>query len=108
VNTYNLTSEPLLQEVIHQICSPSGKVLRIVIFKKNGIQAMVEFDSIESAKRAKQALNGCDIYSGCCTLRVEYAKVCDKAIMRNLEFLTKQRNIIQQKTSIPNDFDPYN
>lgn len=49
--------------------------MRIVIFKKNGIQAMVEFDSIESAKRAKHALNGCDIYSGCCTLRVEYAKV---------------------------------
>lgn len=37
---------------------------------------MVEFDSIESAKRAKSVLNGCDIYSGCCTLRVEYAKVC--------------------------------
>lgn len=37
---------------------------------------MVEFDSIESAKRAKNVLNGCDIYSGCCTLRVEYAKVC--------------------------------
>lgn len=54
---------------------PLGKVLRIVIFKKNGIQAMVEFDSIESAKRAKHQLNGCDIYSGCCTLRVEYAKV---------------------------------
>lgn len=38
---------------------------------------MVEFDSIESAKRAKNVLNGCDIYSGCCTLRVEYAKVCN-------------------------------
>ena len=36
---------------------------------------MVEFDSIESAKRAKVNLHGCDIYSGCCTLRIEYAKV---------------------------------
>jgi hypothetical protein len=36
---------------------------------------MVEFDSVDSAKRAKQALHGCDIYSGCCTLRIEYAKV---------------------------------
>lgn len=66
---------PITCEVIHTICQPHGKVLRIVIFKKNGIQAMVEFDSIESAKRAKQALHGCDIYSGCCTLRIEFAKV---------------------------------
>lgn len=63
------------QDVINQICTPNGKVLRIVIFKKNGVQAMVEFDSVDSAKRAKQALHGCDIYSGCCTLRIEYAKV---------------------------------
>lgn len=66
---------PINCDVIHQICSPQGKVLRIVIFKKNGVQAMVEFDSVDSAKRAKLALNGCDIYSGCCTLKVEFAKV---------------------------------
>lgn len=36
---------------------------------------MVEFDCVESAKRAKQELHGCDIYSGCCTLRIEFAKV---------------------------------
>lgn len=65
-----------IQDVIHQICSPQGKVLRVVIFKKNGVQAMVEFDSVDSARRAKLNLHGCDIYSGCCTLRIEYAKVC--------------------------------
>ena len=41
---------------------------------------MVEFDCVESAKRAKQALHGCDIYSGCCTLRIEYAKVINSLI----------------------------
>ncbi|XP_023244195.1 heterogeneous nuclear ribonucleoprotein L-like [Centruroides sculpturatus] len=65
---------PITVDVIHTICNPSGKVHRIVIFKKNGVQAMVEFDSIESAKRAKESLNGADIYSGCCTLKIEYAK----------------------------------
>ncbi|KAF7488369.1 Heterogeneous nuclear ribonucleoprotein L [Sarcoptes scabiei] len=74
---------PITCDVIHQICSPNGKVLRIVIFKKNGIQAMVEFDSVESAKRAKQSLNGCDIYSGCCTLRVEYAKPSRLNVYKN-------------------------
>ena len=60
---------------MHTICSPHGSVYRIVIFKKNGVQAMVEFDSIDSARRAKQTLQGADIYSGCCTLKIEYAKV---------------------------------
>lgn len=33
------------------------------------------FDSIESATRVRENLNGCDIYSGCCTLKIDYAKV---------------------------------
>ncbi|NXJ24872.1 HNRPL protein, partial [Dicrurus megarhynchus] len=32
------------------------------------------FDSVQSAQRAKASLNGADIYSGCCTLKIEYAK----------------------------------
>jgi heterogeneous nuclear ribonucleoprotein L len=65
---------PITVDVIHTISSASGKVLRIVIFKKNGVQAMVEFESIDVAKRAKSALDGADIYSGCCTLKIDYAK----------------------------------
>ncbi|XP_053681403.1 heterogeneous nuclear ribonucleoprotein L isoform X6 [Anopheles nili] len=65
---------PITVDVLHTICHPNGQVQRIVIFKKNGVQAMVEFDSIESATRAKDSLNGCDIYSGCCTLKIDYAK----------------------------------
>ncbi|XP_054718139.1 LOW QUALITY PROTEIN: heterogeneous nuclear ribonucleoprotein L-like [Uloborus diversus] len=74
---------PITTDVIHTICSPSGKVLRIVIFKKNGVQAMVEFDSLEAAERAKQSLNGCDIYSGCCTLKIEFAKPTRLNVYKN-------------------------
>jgi len=74
---------PITCDVIHQICSPNGKVLRIVIFKKNGCQAMVEFDSVESAKRTRMALHGCDIYSGCCTLKVEFAKPTRLNVYKN-------------------------
>lgn len=74
---------PINCDLIHQICSTYGKVNRIVIFKKNGVQAMVEFDNVESAKRAKSSLYGCDIYSGCCTLRIEYAKPTRLNIHRN-------------------------
>ncbi|XP_041985949.1 heterogeneous nuclear ribonucleoprotein L isoform X2 [Aricia agestis] len=65
---------PITVDVIHTISSPHGQVQRIVVFKKNGVQAMVEFESVESATRAKEALHGCDIYSGCCTLKIEFAK----------------------------------
>ena len=33
------------------------------------------FESNASAARAKQQLDGADIYAGCCTLKIEYAKV---------------------------------
>ena len=74
---------PITCEVLHTICSPMGKVLRIVIFRKNGVQAMVEFESLEAAKTAKESLYGCDIYSGCCTLKVEYAKPAKLNVYKN-------------------------
>lgn len=74
---------PITCEVLHTICSPLGTVLRIVIFKKNGVQAMVEFDGMETAKSAKDGLHGCDIYSGCCTLKVEYAKPTKLNVYKN-------------------------
>uniref|UniRef100_A0A0K8SVP0 RRM domain-containing protein n=1 Tax=Lygus hesperus TaxID=30085 RepID=A0A0K8SVP0_LYGHE len=74
---------PITVDVLHTICTPNGQVLRIVIFKKNGVQAMVEFDSIETAKRVKEALNGADIYSGCCTLKIEFAKPTKLNVYKN-------------------------
>lgn len=74
---------PITVDVLHTICSPIGQVLRIVIFKKNGVQAMVEFDNVETAKRAKESLNGADIYSGCCTLKIEYAKPTKLNVHKN-------------------------
>lgn len=74
---------PITCDVLNTICSPIGKVLRIVIFKKNGVQAMVEFDSVDTAKAAKENLHGCDIYSGCCTLKIEYAKPTKLNVYKN-------------------------
>ena len=74
---------PITCEVLHTICSPVGTVNRIVIFKKNGVQAMVEFDKVDTARNAKEALHGCDIYSGCCTLKIEYAKPTKLNVYKN-------------------------
>ncbi|KAL1416614.1 hypothetical protein MTO96_027825 [Rhipicephalus appendiculatus] len=75
---------PITVDVIHTICTPSGKVMRIVIFKKNGVQAMVEFDGVEAAVRAKKSLNGADIYSGCCTLKIDRELDAEIAKLRPL------------------------
>ncbi|XP_033210872.1 heterogeneous nuclear ribonucleoprotein L isoform X2 [Belonocnema kinseyi] len=74
---------PITVEVLHTISTPSGQVQRIVIFKKNGVQAMVEFDSVESATRAKETLHGADIYSGCCTLKIDFAKPTKLNVYKN-------------------------
>lgn len=70
-------------EVIHQICSPHGEVLRIAMIKRTMVQALVEFESVEAAKKTKHAINGADIYSGCCTLKVEFAKPDHVKVTRN-------------------------
>lgn len=65
---------PINVNVIHKICSPYGNVKRIVIIRRNLLQSLVEFDDVEEARAAKRAINGADIYSGCCTLKAEFAK----------------------------------
>ncbi|XP_049623540.1 heterogeneous nuclear ribonucleoprotein L-like [Suncus etruscus] len=74
---------PITVDVLYTLCNPVGKVQRIVIFKRNGIQAMVEFESILCAQKAKAALNGADIYAGCCTLKIEYARPTRLNVIRN-------------------------
>uniref|UniRef100_A0A4W3H7Z3 RRM domain-containing protein n=1 Tax=Callorhinchus milii TaxID=7868 RepID=A0A4W3H7Z3_CALMI len=72
---------PITTDVLYTICNTCGPVLRIVIFKKNGVQAMVEYPF--SAQKAKASLNGADIYSGCCTLKIEYAKPTRLNVFKN-------------------------
>ncbi|CAH2252964.1 heterogeneous nuclear ribonucleo L-like isoform X2 [Pelobates cultripes] len=74
---------PITVDVLYSVCNPVGKVERIVIFKRNGIQAMLTFDTVLSAQKAKAALNGADIYAGCCTLKIEYARPSRLNVIRN-------------------------
>uniref|UniRef100_A0A8C1RX25 Heterogeneous nuclear ribonucleoprotein L2 n=1 Tax=Cyprinus carpio TaxID=7962 RepID=A0A8C1RX25_CYPCA len=76
---------PITTDVLYTICNNCGPVQRIVIFRKNGVQAMVEYPLLfqTSAQRAKASLNGADIYSGCCTLKIEYAKPTRLNVFKN-------------------------
>jgi len=67
---------PINAEVIKKVCSIVGQVTKIVVFEKNAVmQAMVEFDTLENASKARDQLHGCDIYNDCCTMRVDYSKL---------------------------------
>lgn len=72
-------------DVLHQIMSPYGHVLRIVVFMKNGLQAMVEFDSEQAAGAALRALDGRDIYEGSCTLKIVFSHADTLNIKHNDE-----------------------
>jgi len=66
--------QPVSVDTIKKICTPHADVQRIVIFHKNGLQALVEFVTVEEARRVQQALNSCDIFQGCCTLKIDFSK----------------------------------
>lgn len=70
-------------EAIHKISSRFGNVVRIVMIRKKGTQAMVEFENCEDAKKAMEGLQNQDIYSGCCTLKVDYARAGKLNVRKN-------------------------
>lgn len=70
---------PVTLEVIHTICKAHAKVLRIVMLRNsNPLKVLVEFDDVFEARRVKRFLNGANIYSGCCSLKVEPRKHAKK------------------------------
>ncbi|XP_028516245.1 heterogeneous nuclear ribonucleoprotein L [Exaiptasia diaphana] len=74
---------PVTTDILHTIFSKQGAVQRIVVFRKSGLQAMIEFDCVETAKTAKDTLNGADIYTGCNTLKIEYARAKQLNVYKN-------------------------
>jgi len=70
-------------DTMFSVMSPFGTVQRIVIFSKAGVQALVEFENVQSATAAKTALNGRDIYAGGCTLKIDYSKTDKLNVFNN-------------------------
>ncbi|XP_063707137.1 polypyrimidine tract-binding protein 1 isoform X2 [Culicoides brevitarsis] len=67
---------PVTLEILHQIFQRFGKVLKIVTFtKNNSFQALIQYPDAETARHAKQTLDGQNIYNGCCTLRIDNSKL---------------------------------
>uniref|UniRef100_UPI00358E58F2 polypyrimidine tract-binding protein 2-like n=1 Tax=Myxine glutinosa TaxID=7769 RepID=UPI00358E58F2 len=67
---------PISLEVLHQLFSKYGTVLKVIIFNKNNLfQSLVQFADAAVAMQAKMMLDAQNIYNGCCTLRVGFSKL---------------------------------
>jgi len=63
-------------DTIYQIFSKYGPVLKIITFTKNDkFQALIQMKDGNAAQSAKNTLHGQNIYSGCCTLHIDYSKL---------------------------------
>jgi len=75
---------PINVEVMYKVCTIVGTIKRIVCFERNTVvQAMVEFETLESASKARTSLHGCDIYNNCCTMKVEFSKMESLKVREN-------------------------
>ncbi|CAF3483134.1 unnamed protein product [Rotaria socialis] len=75
---------PVTIDVLHQIFSRFGTVLKIITFTKNDkFQALIHLKDPTGAAQAKQQLHGQNIYNGCCTLQIEYSKLLSLTVKYN-------------------------
>jgi len=75
---------PVTLDVIYQIFSRVGKVLKIVTFTKNNtFQALIQYPDVITAQAAKLSLDGQNIYNACCMLRIEYSKLSNLNVKYN-------------------------
>ncbi|XP_038853365.1 polypyrimidine tract-binding protein 2-like isoform X2 [Salvelinus namaycush] len=75
---------PVTLDVLQQIFSKFGTVMKIITFTKNNqFQALLQFNDPPTAQQAKIALDGQNIYNSCCTLRIDYSKLVNLNVKYN-------------------------
>uniref|UniRef100_A0A8C1GA69 Polypyrimidine tract binding protein 2a n=1 Tax=Cyprinus carpio TaxID=7962 RepID=A0A8C1GA69_CYPCA len=75
---------PVTLDVLQQIFSKFGTVMKIITFTKNNqFQALLQYNDPNSAQQAKVALDGQNIYNACCTLRIDYSKLVNLNVKYN-------------------------
>ncbi|XP_053320451.1 polypyrimidine tract-binding protein 1 isoform X1 [Spea bombifrons] len=75
---------PVTLDVLHQIFSKFGTVLKIITFTKNNqFQALLQYGDPMSAQHAKITLDGQNIYNACCTLRIDFSKLTSLNVKYN-------------------------
>uniref|UniRef100_A0A2K5CCB9 Polypyrimidine tract-binding protein 1 n=1 Tax=Aotus nancymaae TaxID=37293 RepID=A0A2K5CCB9_AOTNA len=77
---------PVTLDVLHQIFSKFGTVLKIITFTKNNqFQALLQYEDPVSAQHVKLSLDGQNIYNACCTLHIDFSKLTSLNVKYNNE-----------------------
>ncbi|CAH9127470.1 unnamed protein product [Cuscuta epithymum] len=77
---------PITVEVLHQVFSPHGFVEKIVTFQKSaGFQALIQYQTNQSAVSARNSLQGRNIYDGCCQLDIQFSNLDELQVNYNNE-----------------------
>uniref|UniRef100_A0A8C9TE93 Polypyrimidine tract binding protein 2a n=1 Tax=Scleropages formosus TaxID=113540 RepID=A0A8C9TE93_SCLFO len=75
---------PVTLDVLQQIFSKFGTVMKIITFTKNNqFQALLQFSDPVNAQQAKLSLDGQNIYNACCTLRIDFSKLVNLNVKYN-------------------------
>ena len=75
---------PVTLDVLHQIFSKFGHVLKIITFNKNDkFQVLIQMKDSVSAQNSKMALHNQNIYNGCCTLQIDFSKLTTLEVRYN-------------------------
>uniref|UniRef100_A0A8C2LHI6 RRM domain-containing protein n=1 Tax=Cricetulus griseus TaxID=10029 RepID=A0A8C2LHI6_CRIGR len=75
---------PVTLDVLHQIFSKFGTVLKIITFTKNNwFQALLQYADPVSAQHAKLSLDGQNIYKAWCSLRIDFSKLTSLYVKYN-------------------------
>ncbi|XP_045809234.1 polypyrimidine tract-binding protein homolog 3 [Trifolium pratense] len=75
---------PITVDVLFQVFSPHGSVEKIVTFQKSaGFQALIQYQSQQSAITARTALQGRNIYDGCCQLDIQFSNLDELQVNYN-------------------------
>lgn len=77
---------PITVEVLHQVFSPHGFVEKVVTFQKSaGFQALIQYQTRQSAVLARNSLQGRNIYDGCCQLDIQFSNLDELQVNYNNE-----------------------
>ncbi|NXW74029.1 PTBP3 protein, partial [Hirundo rustica] len=75
---------PITLDILYQIFSKFGFVVKIIMFHKNNqFQALLQYADATNAYYAKMSLDGHSIYTGCCTLHIDFSKLSNLTVKYN-------------------------
>eukprot|EP00124_Ichthyophonus_hoferi_P001789 Ihof_evm2s104 gene=Ihof_evmTU2s104 len=76
---------PVTLDVLYQVFSKFGNIQKMITFtKSDGVfQSLVQYADSQSATQAKLMLDGQNLYSRCCTLKIEDSKLSQLSVKYN-------------------------